>query len=112
MDFGDIFGDAFRTAFGPVAAAYAVAGIGLNLQFGFTGLLNFGHVAFLLAGAYGMAITVDQGGPLWLGVIVGILAAVVLGLVFGLPTLRLRSHYLAIVTIAVGEVLRIIVRPP
>jgi branched-chain amino acid transport system permease protein len=112
VDFANIFGDAFRTALGPVAAAYAVAGIGLNLQFGFTGLLNFGHVAFLLAGAYGMAITVDQGGPLWLGVIAGIAAAVVLGLVFGLPTLRLRSHYLAIVTIAVGEVLRIIVRSP
>ena len=65
------------TAVGPIAAAYALAAIGLNLHFGYTGLLNFGHVAFLMAGAYGTAITVDQGGPLWLGFLVGVAAAVV-----------------------------------
>jgi neutral amino acid transport system permease protein len=47
---------------------------------------------------------------LWLGVLVGIAASVVLGLVFGIPTLRLRLEYLAIVTIAGGEVLRVLVR--
>ena len=112
MDWAEVFGDAARTAVGPVAAAYAIAAVGLNLQFGYTGLLNFGHVAFLLAGAYGTAITVDQGGPLWLALPVGVAAAVVLGLIFGLPTLRLRSHYLAIVTIAAAEVIRILVRGP
>jgi branched-chain amino acid transport system permease protein len=110
MDIVQILADALRTAFGPLGAAYALAAIGLNLQFGYTGLLNFGHIAFLMVGAYGTAITVDQGGSLWLGIAVGVLAAVVLGLIFGLPTLRLRVDYLAIVTIAAGEVLRTIVR--
>jgi branched-chain amino acid transport system permease protein len=110
MNWDAVFFGALRTALGPVAAGYALASIGLNLQFGYTGLLNFGHVAFLMTGAYGAAVTVDQGGPLWLGVLVGIVLSVGLGLLFGLPTLRLRVEYLAIVTIAVGEVLRTIVR--
>ncbi len=63
----------------------------------------------MLAGAYGTAVTVNEGGSLWLGILVGIAAAVVLGLIFGLPTLRLRADYLAIVTIAAAEVLRILV---
>jgi branched-chain amino acid transport system permease protein len=110
MDIADVFFDSLRTAVGPVAAAYALAAVGLNLQFGYTGLLNFGHVAFMLIGAYGTAVTVDQGGSLWLGLVVGVVLAVVLGLLFGLPTLRLRVEYLAILTIAAGEVLRTLVR--
>lgn len=101
--------DAIAAGIGLQAAAFALAAVGLNLQFGYTGLLNFGLVAFIMVGAYGSAITVDQGGPLWLGVIVGILASVTLGLIFGLPTLRLRADYLAIVTITAGETLRIII---
>jgi neutral amino acid transport system permease protein len=112
MDIVEVLADAVRVAIGPLAAAYALAAVGLNLQFGYTGLLNFGHVAFLMVGAYGTAITVDQGGPLWLGLLVGVAAAVALGLVFGLPTLRLRADYLAIVTIAAAEVLRIVIRGP
>jgi neutral amino acid transport system permease protein len=110
MDIVQVLADSFRTAFGPIAAAYALAAVGLNIHYGYTGLLNFGQVAFLMAGAYGTAITVDQGGSLWLGLLVGIVAAVVLGLIFGLPTLRLRLEYLAIVTIAAGEVLRTLIR--
>jgi branched-chain amino acid transport system permease protein len=64
----------------------------------------------MLVGAYGTAITVDHGGPLWLGILVGIGAAVVLGLLLGLPTLRLRADYLAIVTIATAEILRLLTR--
>ena len=110
MDIVEVLADSLRAAFGPIAASYALAAVGLNLHFGYTGLLNFGHVAFLMAGAYGTAITVDQGGSLPLGLLVGVVAAVVLGLIFGLPTLRLRLEYLAIVTIAAGEVLRTIIR--
>jgi neutral amino acid transport system permease protein len=110
MDFVSILADALRTAFGPIAAAYALAAIGLNLQFGYTGLLNFGHVAFLMTGAYGLAITVDQGGSFWLGIAVGVVVSGLLGLLLGLPTLRLRAEYLAIVTIAAGEVERTLVR--
>ena len=110
MDWAKIFIDAGRAAVGVPAAAYALSAMGLNLQFGYTGLLNFGHVASMMVGAYGMAITADRGGPLWLGVIVGILLALILGLLLGIPTLRLRADYLAIVTIAAGEILRIIIR--
>ncbi len=110
MDLVKILIDAAKTAIGVPAAAYALSSIGLNLQFGYTGLLNFGHVASMLVGAYGLAITVEWGGSLWLGVLVGMALAVVLGLLIGLPTLRLRADYLAIVTIAIGEILRLVAR--
>jgi neutral amino acid transport system permease protein len=110
MDWGSVLIDGILATIGPITAAYAISAIGLNLQFGYAGLLNFGHVAFMLVGAYGTAITVDLGGPLWLGVIVGILTAALLGLLLGLPTLRLRADYLAITTIAAAEVIRLLVR--
>lgn len=110
MDWSSMFVNALLAATGPAAIAYAISGLGLNLQFGYTGLLNIGHVAFLMAGAYGTALTVEIGGSLWLGIPVGILTAVVLGLLLGLPTLRLRTDYLAITTIAAAEVLRLVVR--
>jgi branched-chain amino acid transport system permease protein len=107
---GDILFPAIRAAIGVPAAAYALSALGLNIHFGYTGLSNFGQVGFMLVGAYGTAITVDHGGPLWLGILVGIGAAVLLGLLLGLPTLRLRSDYLAIVTIATAEILRLLTR--
>jgi neutral amino acid transport system permease protein len=106
-----LFFDALRSAVGPTAATYALLAIGLNIHFGYTGLLNFGQVGFMLVGAYGLAITVSVfGGSVWLGILVGMLAAVVLSLILGLPTLRLRADYLAITTIAAGEILRFLVR--
>jgi branched-chain amino acid transport system permease protein len=110
MDLAKILIEAARAAVGVPAAAYALSAVGLNLQFGYTGLLNFGHVAFMLVGAYGLAVTVDLGGPMWLGILVGIGLGLLLALLMGLPTLRLRADYLAIVTIAMGEVLRLLVR--
>ena len=101
---------ALQASIGVPAAAYAIAGIGLNVHFGYTGLLNFGHVGFMMVGAYGTAISVDRGLPLPVGILVGILSAVVLGLILGIPTLRLRADYLAIVTIAVAEILRLTFR--
>jgi len=110
MDWSIILVNAIRAAIGVPAAAYALSAVGLNLQFGYTGLLNFGHVASMAVGAYGLALTVDMGGPMWLGLIVGVLAALALAVLLGYPTLRLRADYLAIVTIAAGEILRLTVR--
>lgn len=111
MDWAVVFSDAIRSGVGPVAAAYALAAIGLNLHFGYTGLLNFGQVAFMLVGAYGVAASVSTFGlPLWAGVLIGLGSAVVLALLLGLPTLRLRAEYLAIATIAAGEILRLFYR--
>jgi branched-chain amino acid transport system permease protein len=112
MDIVKVVVDALRFAVGAPAAGYALAAIGLNIHYGYTGLLNFGQVAFMLVGAYGTAATVFHGGPLWLGLLVGIVLAVALGLVLGLPTLRLRADYLAIVTIAVAEIARLVTRSP
>ena len=106
-----VFFDAIRGAIGVNAAVFALAAVGLNLQFGYTGLLNFGHVGFMLVGAYGLAVTVATfNGPFWLGIVVGILAAALLAVILGIPTLRLRADYLAIVTIAAAEILRFIFR--
>ena len=89
---------------------FALAAIGLNVHFGYTGLLNFGQAAFMAVGAYGIGITVaDFGLPLWVGVLVGLVGAVVLALLLGIPTLRLRADYLAIVTIAAAEIIRLLV---
>ena len=107
MNFGQAFIDGLRAALGVPAAAYALGAIGLNVQYGYTGLLNFGQVGFMLVGGYGTAISVDAGAPLWLAVLVGIVAALGLALLLGIPTLRLRADYLAIVTIAAAEILRI-----
>src|SRR5690606_38465522 len=112
MDWGAAFVNGIITATGPVAIAYAISAVGLNLQFGYTGLLNFGHVAFMMVGAYGTAATVEAGGNLWVGIGVGILLAVVLGLLLGRPTLRLRADYLAITTMAASETMRLLVRSP
>ncbi|KQR97761.1 branched-chain amino acid ABC transporter permease [Williamsia sp. Leaf354] len=96
---------------GPSAIFYALLAIGLNLHFGYTGLLNFGQIGFALLGGYGVGImSVKYDLPLWAGSIIGVVAAGVLALVLGLPTLRLRADYLAIVTIAASEILRLIFR--
>ncbi|CAN5280115.1 branched-chain amino acid ABC transporter permease [soil metagenome] len=111
MDWGGILVDGLRAAVSVQAAVFALAAVGLNMHFGYTGLLNFGQAGFMLVGGYGVAVTVAQfGGPLWLGLLVGMLAAVVLALLLGVPTLRLRADYLAITTIAASEILRLLFR--
>src|SRR4030088_1486690 len=107
MDWDSIFRNGGQAAFGPAACYTALAAIGLNIQFGYTGLLNFGQAAFAAAGAYGIAIAVTTYGlSFWTGVFLGLLAAVLLAVLLGFPTLRLRADYLAIVTIAASEIVR------
>ncbi len=111
MDWNFIFTVSISAAIGVEACAFALAAIGINIQFGYTGLLNFGQAAFLAVGAYGLAsIVAIAGFPFWVGILVGILAALVLALLLGIPTLRLRADYLAIVTIAAAEIVRLIFR--
>lgn len=108
MSWISILALALQTAIGFQGASYALAATGLNLQFGYTGLSNFGHVGFLLVGAYGVGVAADQGWSIWVGFALGIGSAVLLGLLLGIPTLRLRGDYLAIVTIAAAEILRLV----
>jgi len=107
MDWHSIFSQALQQGFGPVAAAYCLAAVGLNVHFGYTGLLNFGQAGFMAVGGYAVASFVATWGlSFWLGCAVALLAAAVLALLLGVPTLRLRADYLAIVTIAAAEIIR------
>ncbi len=111
MNWSNIFEATLSAFFGVNAMYYAIAAIGLNVQFGYTGLLNFGQAGFMACGAYGLGMTAHYFQiSFWWGIAIGIGYAVVLGLIMGVPTLRLRADYLAIVTIAVAEVIRLIVR--
>src|SRR5215207_792810 len=105
MDWSNVLSDALRALVGSEAVVFALAAIGLNVHFGYTGLLNFGQAAFLAVAAYGLATIVTTFGlPFWLGILVGFAGVVVLAVLLGIPTLRLRADYLAIVTIAAAEI--------
>ena len=90
------------------SATYALFSLGLNLQWGVTGLLNFGHVAFMTVGAYTTVLLSMAGVPLVVATLLGAVVAAGLGAVLGISTLRLREDYLAIVTIGASEVIRLI----
>lgn len=109
MDFGSIFGNTASYLFSPVTIAYALAATGLAVHFGYAGLLNFGMAAFMAIGGYGYAISVLSFGlPWWLGMIIGMAGGALFALLLGIPTLRLRADYLAIATIAAGEIVRLL----
>ncbi|WP_232675865.1 branched-chain amino acid ABC transporter permease [Nocardioides sp. R-C-SC26] len=109
VELSGVLRTALNQAFGPNAIVYALAAIGLNVHFGYTGLLNFGQAGFMAVGAYGLAVSVVTWDlPFWLGIVVALGAPVVLALMLGIPTLRLRADYLAIATIATAEILRLV----
>lgn len=98
---------------------FGVFTLGLNLEFGYTGLINFGHVAFYSIGAYAAAVAAWRVGPALhdagflaslgytlLIVVAAAAVAVGLALILGAPTLKLREDYLAIVTIGAAEIVR------
>ncbi len=97
------------------AAVYALLTLALNLHWGYTGLFNIGVAGFMAVGVYTMAILtapVDGspagfGLPLPIGIIGGMLAAALVGLVAALPALRLRADYFAIVTLGLSEIIRL-----
>ncbi|WP_227354070.1 branched-chain amino acid ABC transporter permease [Haladaptatus salinisoli] len=123
---GSALGYSFRGQLNSLArltfliGVYGMLALALNLHWGYTGLFNIGIAGFMAVGLYTMAIvskpaasasagaaTVSGLGlPLWVGVIAGMLAAALLGLLVALPALRLRADYLAIVTIAMSEIVR------
>ena len=103
----DLLNPAFWIFVAIIAGIYAVMALGLYVQFSLAGLPNFGHVAFMAVAAYAMAILVVRyAAPLPIAATAGIICAVLLGLIVGIPALRLRADYLAIATVAGGEVIR------
>ena len=93
---------------------FILMGLGLNIVVGFAGLLDLGYVAFYAIGAYSMAVLTSQG-PLgiglsfWAALPFCVLFAALAGIILGVPVLRMRGDYLAIVTLGFGEIIRILV---
>ena len=88
---------------------YSILALSLNLVTGYAGQLSFCHVAFYGIGAYtGGLLMLRLGVSFWLAILAGALMAAFFGLILGLPTLRLRGDYLAIVTLGFGEIVRLV----
>lgn len=89
-------------------SVYAMLGLGLNIVVGYAGLLDLGYAAFFAIGAYVAAyFMTTYNWSFWLMLPLGAALAAVFGIIIGAPTLRLRSDYLAIVTLGFGEITRI-----
>ncbi len=98
----------FWTGVGILAGIYTLFTLGLQVNVGFTGIVNFGQAGFMALGAYTMGVLVVEGGwSFWLALPASVLIAMAFGLLIGLPSLRLRADYFAIATIAAAEVVRL-----
>ncbi len=107
MDLIGVLSLALNELISPMTVGYILCGIGLAVHFGFTGLLNFGQAAFAALGAYGFGYAVLVfGWGLWGAVLFGLVCSMAFAALLGIPTLRLRADYLAIVTIAASQALR------
>lgn len=91
---------------------YVLLGLGLNIVVGFAGLLDLGYVGFFAIGAYTIAVLTSPNYPFgwtfWLALPAAMIMAAFAGTLLGIPVLRLRGDYLAIVTLGFGEIIRII----
>jgi branched-chain amino acid transport system permease protein len=109
VSFSGLADAGFWTSVGVLAGTYTIFVLGLQLNVGYTGVSNFGQVGFSAIGAYTMAIlVVDVGMSFWLSLPIAIAAAVLAGVLLGIPTLRLRTDYFAIVTVASAEAVRLV----
>jgi branched-chain amino acid transport system permease protein len=91
------------------AGIAALVTLGLQLNVGFTGVVNFGQAGFMAVGGYSMAILVLEAGfSFWLALPAAMLITMLFGVLIGLPALRLRGDYFAIVTLAMAEVVRLV----
>ena len=101
---------AYLVAVAIVALIYMLLTIGLNLQYGYTGLINFGVVAFFGIGAYTSALLSLAGWPLVPAFIVAMIAGALVSYPIGLLSLRLSDDYLAVVTLGFSEVVRLFIQ--
>ncbi|MFN3852904.1 MAG: branched-chain amino acid ABC transporter permease [Phreatobacter sp.] len=88
---------------------YAIIGFGLMLLAGFTGQLSLGHAAFVAVGAYTQAVLVTAGVPFFVGILAAGLFAAAVGIIVGLPALRVKGLYLGIATLAFGTIIEEII---
>jgi len=101
--------EAYLVAVAIIAAIYALLALGLNLQYGLTGLINFGHVGFFCIGAYTAGLMAQYGIPWPLSFLSGAVLAALAAWPLGLVSLKLRDDYFAIVSLGFSEVVRIVV---
>jgi branched-chain amino acid transport system permease protein len=101
--------ESYLLAVGVIALIYMLMTLGLNLHYGFTGLINFGHVGFFAIGAYTSAILVGQGVWLPFAFAGAIVLAALSAWPLGVLSMRLRVEYLAIVTLGFSEVVRLFI---
>ncbi|MGD0707663.1 MAG: hypothetical protein ABSA51_04325 [Anaerolineaceae bacterium] len=106
-----LWGSYWNYVFGTVGI-YIIMGIGLNIIVGLSGQLVLGYVAFFAIGAYTAGVlnspTYNLMWGYWIAIVLGVLLAALGGILVGLPTMRLRGDYLAIVTLGFGEIIRIL----
>ncbi|MCW1842429.1 branched-chain amino acid ABC transporter permease [Prosthecomicrobium hirschii] len=100
--------DAYLIAIAIVTGIYVLMALGLNLQYGLTGLINFGHVGFFCVGAYAAAILASRGWPAAATFPIAAAVAVAAAWPLGLVSLRLRDDYFAIVSLGFSEVVRLV----
>ncbi|MDP8959809.1 MAG: branched-chain amino acid ABC transporter permease, partial [Actinomycetota bacterium] len=104
-----LFDSPYLHNLGVLTCLYALMATGWNLLGGFTGQISLGHAMFFGVGAYAAAV---GGGKLglnpWASIVIGAALAVALALALGGPVFRLRGHYFAIATIALGEIMRVV----
>ena len=97
----------FWLGVGVIAGIYGIFVLGLQINVGFTGLINLGQAGFMSIGAYAMGrLVTDAGWSIWAAMPAAIVIAIAAGLLVGLPSLRLRVDYFAIATIAFAEIVR------
>ncbi len=89
---------------------FGIVAISLNLEYGFTNIANFGKAAFFMVGAYAYAIAAGAGLPQPIPLLLSMIVTAMVGLIACLPALRLREDYLAISLIALGEIIRLIIK--
>ena len=103
------FANDYQTTILTTALMYVILGLGLNIAVGLAGLLHLGYVAFYAVGAYTYALLhMYYGIGFWVALPLGGIIATLFGILLGIPVLRLRGDYLAIVTLGFGEITRIV----
>jgi branched-chain amino acid transport system permease protein len=104
-----LFPHAFVLTLATQAVVWALLAASWDLLSGYTGQVSFGHAGFFALGAYAAATgTKHLGLSPWLGLVLGALVAALVGLLTGFPALRLRGHYLALVTLGLAEIIRLV----
>ena len=106
-----VLGSNYQLGIAQQALIFVIVASGYNILLGFTGLVSFGHIALFGIGAYTSAILVTTAGMPFLAGLAGAAAmAGVVGVLIAIPALRIKGHYLTLLTLALAEVIRLVIR--